>query len=181
MPRKKQLEIPTSSYVNKLADAKREGLTFLTRGYIGSVDDKVVRMYLDLSLETYVDIPRSAVVHAQTIKDDMHERSELMVMGTSDIQLVHQQMHTIKAGDLQRAMDDQRQQAMGADPYGALSAIAAAAATDPCTKAPANPDCGCAGSGKQKSAPAPATEEQAAPDPMRRAARWMLGPFGLLL
>ena len=181
MPSKKQQEITTSSFVNKLADAKKDGLTFLTRGYVGSVDDKVVRMYLDLSLETYVDIPRSAVVHAQTMKDDMHERSELMVMGTSDIQLVHQQTHTIKAGDLQRAMDDQKQQTMGVDAYGALSALAAAAAADPCKNAPVSHDCGCAGGGKQKPAPAPASEEQAAPDPVRRAARWMLGPFGLLL
>lgn len=181
MPSKKQQEIPISSFVNKLADAKKDGQTFLTRGYVGSVDDKVVRMYLDLSLETYVDIPRSAILHAQAIKDDIHERSELMVMGTSDIQLVHQQMHTIKAGDIQRAMDDQRQQAMGVDPHGALSAMAAALATDPCAKTPSTPECGCAGGGQQKLAPAPAAEEQAAPDPMRRAARIMLGPFGLLL
>ena len=181
MPTRKQQEISTSTFVNKLANARKDGLTFLTRGYIGSVDDKVVRMYLDLSLETYVDIPRSAVVHAQNIKDDMHERSELMVMGTSDIQLVHQQTHTIKAGDLQRAMDDQKQQAMSANAYGALSKLAGAMAADPCTKAPVDPDCGCAGGSKQKPAPAPASEEQAAPDPVRTAARWMLGPFGLLL
>jgi len=180
MPNKKQQEIPISSFVGKLADAKKTGLTFLTRGYVGSVDDSVVRMYLDLSLETYVDIPRSAVMHAQLVKDDLHERSELMVMGNTDIQLVHQQAHTIRANDLQQAMDDLKNQAMGVDPRRDLSGMTAAA-PDPCAKPQAVPECGCAGTGVQKPSPASAHEEQAGRDPMRRAARWMLGPFGRLL
>ena len=179
MPSKKQQEIPVSSFVSKLADAKKENLTFLTRGYVGSVDDKVVRMYLDLSLETYVDIPRSAVVHAQPVKDDLHERSELMVMGSSDIRLVHQQTHTIKAQDLQRATDDRRNQVM--DPKGMLSGGGSTLTPDPCAKPPAKLECGCADMGAHKPAAASKDEEQSGRDPMREAARWMLGPFGRLL
>ena len=179
MPSKKQQEIPVSSFVSKFADAKKENLTFLTRGYVGSVDDKVVRMYLDLSLETYVDIPRSAVVHAQPVKDDLHERSELMVMGTGDIRLVHQQTHTIKAQDLQRAIDDQRNQAT--DPKRELLAGASTVAPDPCAKPPTKLECGCGGAAARKPGLASKDEEQAGRDPMREAARWMLGPFGRLL
>lgn len=108
MPSKKQAGIPVSSFVSKLAQAKKDGLTFITSGYIGAADDKVVRMYFDLSLETYVDIPRDAVLHAQPITDDMHERAELMVAGNSDVNLVHQQSRTIKAMELQQAIDTKK-------------------------------------------------------------------------
>lgn len=181
MPSNKQQEIPISSFVNKLENAKKKGPTFLTRGYVGSVDDKVVRMYLDLSLETYVEIPRSAVVHVQSVKEDLHERSELMIMDAADIHLVHQQMHTIKASDLQHATVGQKNEMMGMDPKGSLSGIAPSAAPDACAKAPAKPECGCAGAGTHKPGLASKDEEQAGPDPMRRAARWFLGPFGRLL
>ena len=181
MPSNNQQQIPVSSFVSKLADAKKKDLTFLTRGYVGSVDDSNVRMYLDLSLETYVDIPRSAVVHAQLIKDDQHERSELMVMGSSDIRLVHQQSHTIKASDLQQAVIDQKNQIMGVDPKASPSGMAQPAAADPCANTPVKPECGCAGAGSKQPAPASKDEEQAERDPMRRVARWALGPFGLLL
>lgn len=182
MPSKNQERIPISSFVSKLAKAKQDGLTFVTSGYIGAVDDKVVRMYFDLSLETYVEIPRAAVVHAQSIKDDMHERAELMVMGNSDVQLVHQQMRTIKANDLQQAMDDRKHLAMQIPPQSAAPPRPVTVTVpDPCAPPPASTGCGCDDKKQQALAPASAEQERAERDPLRRVARWALGPFGFLV
>jgi len=179
MPSKGQQGIPISSFVNRLAKAKKEGLTYVTSGYVAAVDEKVVRMYFDLSLETYADIPRAAVLHAQPIKDDMHERAELMIMGNSDVQLVHQQMRTIKANELQQAMDDQKHEAQQMAAQATAPKLPAPAAPDPCARPPAA--CGCSGAEAQRPAPSTPEEERTSRDPLRRAARWMLGPFGLLL
>ncbi len=181
MPSKKQAGIPVSSFVSKLAQAKKDGLTFITSGYIGAADDKVVRMYFDLSLETYVDIPRDAVLHAQPITDDMHERAELMVAGNSDVNLVHQQSRTIKAMELQQAIDAKKNQAMQIPPRETPPGLPKSVAPDPCAPPPASSDCVCADPKTKRVAPISPDERRADRDPVRRVARWALGPFGRLL
>lgn len=181
MPSQEQQGIPVSSFVSKLAQAKKDGLAFVASGYIGAADHKVVRMYFDLSLETYVEIPRSAVLHAQPIKDDMHERAELMVMGNSDVNLIHQQMRTIKANELQQAMDDQKNQAMQIAPQATPPRLPTAVVPDPCAPPPTSADCGCVDPKAQRIAPSSPEEQRAERDPLRRVARWVLGPFGRLL
>jgi len=180
MPSDNPQKIPVSSYASKLAKAKKEGLTFVTSGYIGEANERVVRLYFDLSLETYADIPRAAVLDAKPIKGDMHERAELMVMGNSDIQLVHQQTRTVKAGELQQAMDDRKNQAMGGAAQALPPRVSVKPAPDPCAKPPASSECGCQEQTMHTVAPPSAEQQRAERDPLRRVARWAMGPVGLL-
>lgn len=76
-------------FVKRLLEARETGPVYVTRGYIGAVDDHSVRLYLDLELETYAEIPRDAVIEASQIEDSRYERAELVVDGTHDIRLVH--------------------------------------------------------------------------------------------
>jgi hypothetical protein len=58
--------------VSKLLAAKQSGPVFVTRGYLGAANENVVRLYLDLSLETYAEIQRAAVLHADTVPGSAH-------------------------------------------------------------------------------------------------------------
>ena len=177
---KKQKEIPISSYVKNYSAASKNGPAYLARGYIGEANDDTVRLYFDLSLNTYADIPRSSVLHVQQMKDDMHEQSELMLAGQANINIVHTQSRSVTAGDLQAANNDIERLKM-APPQANHPGAARQAGTDPCAKPLSVPDCGCSpgiASGHTASQP---NEDNTARDVLRAAAKVALGPFGLLL
>jgi hypothetical protein len=169
--------LPVSSLVSKLAKANEERPTFLTRGYIASADDRMVRLYLNLTLDTYVDIPRSAVLHAQQIKDDQHERSELMLDATAQMTLVHEQKRTLGPGNFQQALTDaQEQMKQKAQLRPSASAHPPA---DACAEV--RPSCGCGAPAAAPQAAPSAGEPDAGPDLLRMAGKQALGPFGFIV
>ena len=140
----------------------------------------IVRLYFDLSLNTYADIPRSSVLHVQQMKDDMHEQSELMLTGQANINIVHAQSRSITPSDLQAANND-IERLKTAPPQAMHPGAARPAGTDPCAKPQPVSDCGCsAGIAPGNTASQP-SEDNTGRDVLRAAAKVALGPFGLLL
>jgi hypothetical protein len=170
---KKHTDVPVSSFIKKLAAAQNEGPAFLTRGYVGEVNDNVVRLYFDLSLATYAEIPRSAVLHTQPIKDDPHERSELMVAAEQDINLVHRVQRTVTPDDIRKAEVEGLNEIM--------QLKAPPKSKDPCAKPEAKADCADRDAGSPAKLAGPAKAEENQRDPLRRAGRIALGPLGFLL
>ena len=101
-------ELPVSPFVSKLLAAKQSGPVFVTRGYIGAADEKVVRLYFDLSLDTYAEIPRSAVLHADMVPGSAHQRAELIVDGTKELKVVSVHERVLKHADIQDVVDRSR-------------------------------------------------------------------------
>jgi hypothetical protein len=128
MPISANKDLPFSPFVSKLVAAKRSGPVLVTRGYLGEGDKDLVRLYFDLSLETYAEIPRSAVMHAEAVTGSPHQRAELIVDARQDIRVVSVIERTLKAADIQEAMDH---------------AKAHKTAPDPCAAPPSAPECSC--------------------------------------
>jgi hypothetical protein len=180
MPTKKRPDIPISSFASKLAKTKQNSPAFLTSGYVGAADDKTVRLFLDLTLDTYVDIPRSAVLHSQSVEDDQHQRAELMLDAGAQMTLVHQARRNLGPEDFQQALTAAREQQKNrAQPQPAAASMSAPSqAMNPCE---VKPSCGCGGSVAESPAPAGPSEPGSGPDLLRRAGRAALGPFGFVL
>ena len=109
-------DLPVSPFVSKLLAAKQSGPVFVTRGYIGAADEKVVRLYFDLSLDTYAEIPRSAVLHADMVPGSAHQRAELIVDGTKEVKVVSVHERMLKQADIQEVVDRSRAKKTAPDP-----------------------------------------------------------------
>ena len=180
MATNKNPDIPVSSFVSKLTNAKESTSAFLTSGYVGAVDDKSVRLYLDLTLDTFVDIPRSAVLHAQKIENDQHERSELIINANSQMVLVHQQKRELTPADFQlaqiKALNEKARETQG---QGSSSPPPSQEPAEHCCVV--HHCCRCAGSVAGSPAPANQAEPAAGPDLLRAAGKAALGPFGFIV
>lgn len=137
-------DLPVSPFVSKLLEAKQDGPVFVTRGYLGGGDEKVVRLYFDLSLETYAEIPRSAVLHADAVAGSAHQRAELIVDATKEVRVVSVLERTLKQADIQEAVD--RAKAHETAPQ----------SPDPCGTPSTTQDCHC----RSGASPGPATATQ---------------------
>ncbi|MGE4163031.1 MAG: hypothetical protein AB7G23_14995 [Vicinamibacterales bacterium] len=168
-----QPEIPVSTFVSRLGELKRNRSVFRTSGYVAAVDKETVRMYFNLSLTSYADIPRASVLHAQLIKDDAHERAELIVDSATPIaiSIAHStvlstmQLNEEKDPGLRKARDRSIQRA---SPTGCGSAT------------PASP-CGCGGSTGGTKEKDGAEQPDVAEDVLRTAAKVALGPLGFVI
>jgi hypothetical protein len=123
-------DLPVSPFVSKLLAAKKSGPAFATRGYIGAADDKVVRLYFDLSLDSYVEIPRSAVLHADVVPGSAHQRAELIVDGAQELKMVSVHERLLKPADMQDVFDRSKAKKTAPDP------CATPATTGDCTCPP---------------------------------------------
>jgi hypothetical protein len=176
--------LKVNPFVERLLEAREAGPVYVTRGYVGAVDDQSVRLYLDLELETYADIPRDAVIEASQIEDSRYERAELVVDGSHDIRLVHTNRQILTPSQIADLTETARMQNQVAhDPCQPVP--------DPCDCSPGSNALRPAGANRQiAGGPAMAQaahqeaqrrrhdgDEDTGPDPLRVVGRVASAPF----
>jgi hypothetical protein len=73
--------------IAKLAGATSGGAVEL-QGYVGPSEAGTVRLYRSLAMDSYVDIPREAILDAADVESDSEGRVRLYVQGTSELKEV---------------------------------------------------------------------------------------------
>ena len=91
-------------------------------GYIGPSDKGVLRLYADLSLRTYIELPLGVVVRVVTPEDD-HKNDPSVVLFRTDAEITYTQTATMRADQV----------------------LAAVVSAPPSTASSADSGCGCHG------------------------------------
>ena len=82
-----QTALKTNPLIETLIDVgKGEELTYL-EGYIGPSDSGVVRLYGNLNLTYYADIPREDILHARNIPGDTNGLTQVFMTLNTKIRL----------------------------------------------------------------------------------------------
>lgn len=79
----------------KVLESTTEGAVEF-RGFVGSRDDKTLRLYADLGMSAYVDIPREGVMHAE---QDTAERGKARVFVRAGQKVIEVHRHPVWAED----------------------------------------------------------------------------------
>ncbi len=173
-------KLPVSKFAAILAETQRKSGGFATTGYVTDWDDDVMRVYFDLNLDTYAEIPTGAVVHAEYAEDDKLGRANLVVAGDAPITLVQTQRTQVSPAAMnlmnayEQAVDDQKDASLiqAMRPGGSMTQCS----PDPCS-------CGGHAQGGKTIGEVDARPSRSARrrDRLRSAARWFGGPIGRLI
>jgi hypothetical protein len=101
------LEVTPS--VAALAKYAEQGSIVELRGLVGPSSAGTVRIYKDSKLNSYVEMPRASIVHADKVEDDRAGRIRVYVLGSTPVTVVRIASTATTAGGIRPANSPSRQ------------------------------------------------------------------------
>jgi hypothetical protein len=101
------LEVTPS--VAALAKYAEQGSIVELRGLVGPSNPGTVRIYKDSKLDSYVEMPRASIVHADKVEDDRAGRIRVYVLGSTPVTVVRIASTATTAGGIRPANSSSRQ------------------------------------------------------------------------
>lgn len=106
MCKEKKAELKVNPIVAKLLKADGQDSIVEIEGYVGSVEEGTVRLYKNLGLSEYVEVPEDSILHTINIPDDKGGRVKVYIEASTEVVSVSIRRLTTRAGDLEEQVMD---------------------------------------------------------------------------